>query len=173
MHVHQTLQLDRTPPGEPVSRLCTLQIACPIWANLTVGESTSITKAFMRARAIMNCHNFLPASNQLTPFLHTNGRICSQASVIASGEAVCSVPNTLVAICLNTGGLAKVSESGALDCFIPILTSRKYLKALQGDTPSVLGAGLDELLRHVTSLRKNGVSMILEVFRVLCAEGGV
>lgn len=95
-----------------------------------------------------------------------------QAGVIPSGEAVCSVPNTLVAICLNTGGLAKVSESGALDCFIPILTSKKYLKALQGDTPSVLGAGLDELLRHVTSLRKNGVSMILQVFRTLCAEGG-
>ncbi|KAK9866343.1 hypothetical protein WJX84_006185 [Apatococcus fuscideae] len=95
-----------------------------------------------------------------------------KAGVIPSGEAVCSVPNTLVAICLNTGGLTKVSESGALDCFIPILTSKTYLKALQGDTPSVLGAGLDELLRHVTSLRKNGVSMILQVFRTLCAEGG-
>ncbi len=93
--------------------------------------------------------------------------------MIPSGEAVCSVPNTLVAICLNTGGLTKVSESGALDCFVPILTSKRYLKALQGDTPSVLGAGLDELLRHVTTLRKDGVSMILQVFRTLCAEGGV
>ncbi|KAK9821448.1 hypothetical protein WJX81_000342 [Elliptochloris bilobata] len=70
------------------------------------------------------------------------------AGVLPSGEAVCCVPNTLVALCLNTGGLARVRSSRALRCFVPIFTSRQYLRALQGDTPSILGSGLDELMRH-------------------------
>ena len=31
---------------------------------------------------------------------------------------------------------------------------------LQGDTPSILGSGLDELFRHVSSLRDEGMAMI-------------
>ena len=56
---------------------------------------------------------------------------CGQAGVLPSGEAVCCVPNTLVALCLNTGGLARVRNSRALRCFLPIFTSRQYLRALQ------------------------------------------
>ena len=51
--------------------------------------------------------------------------------MLPSGEAVCCVPNTLVALCLNTGGLARVRSSRALRCFLPIFTSRQYLRALQ------------------------------------------
>lgn len=58
--------------------------------------------------------------------------VCArQAGVLPSGEAVCCVPNTLVALCLNTGGLARVRASRALRCFVPIFTSRQYLRALQ------------------------------------------
>lgn len=77
-----------------------------------------------------------------------------QAGVLPSGEALCAVPNTLVALCLNTGGLARVRNSKALECFVPIFTSRAYARALSGDTPSILGSGLDELMRHVPLLRQ-------------------
>lgn len=77
-----------------------------------------------------------------------------QSGVLPSGEALCSVPNTLVALCLNTGGLSRVRDSRALTCFVPIFTTRTYLRALSGDTPSILGSGLDELMRHVPVLRQ-------------------
>lgn len=70
-----------------------------------------------------------------------------QAGVLPYGEAVVCIANTLVALCLNTGGLARVRESCVLEAFLPIFTSKTYAKALGGDTPAILGAGLEELFR--------------------------
>lgn len=95
-----------------------------------------------------------------------------QDGILPSGEAVCSLPNTLVALCLNNAGLEKVRATKALACFVPIFTSKAYIKALQGDTPPALGAGLDELLRHVSSLRKEGVEMMISILKRLCEMGG-
>ena len=95
-----------------------------------------------------------------------------QAGVLPSGEAVCSLPNTLVALCLNNAGMERVRQTKALSCFVTIFTSKAYIKALQGDTPPALGAGLDELLRHVSSLRKEGVGMIVDILKRLCNMGG-
>lgn len=95
-----------------------------------------------------------------------------QAGVLPSGEAVCSLPNTLVALCLNNAGMERVRQTKALGCFVSIFTSKAYIKALQGDTPPALGAGLDELLRHVSSLRKEGVEMIVDILKRLCEMGG-
>ena len=92
--------------------------------------------------------------------------------MLPSGEAVCSLPNTLVALCLNNAGLERVKQTKALACFLPIFTSKAYIKALQGDTPPALGAGLDELLRHVSSLRKEGVEVVIDILRRLCEMGG-
>ena len=83
-----------------------------------------------------------------------------QGGVLPSGEALCSVPNTLVALCLNTGGLQRVRDARALSCFVTIFTSKTYLKALSGDTPSILGSGLDELMRHVPQLRQVGILVV-------------
>lgn len=95
-----------------------------------------------------------------------------QAGVLPSGEAVCSLPNTLVALCLNNAGMERVRQTKALSCFVTIFTSKAYIRALQGDTPPALGAGLDELLRHVSSLRKEGVEMIVDILKRLCEMGG-
>lgn len=95
-----------------------------------------------------------------------------QAGILPSGEAVCSLPNTLVALCLNNAGLERVKSMKALSLFVPIFTSKAYVKALQGDTPPALGAGLDELLRHVSSLRKEGADMMVNILRRLCQMGG-
>lgn len=92
--------------------------------------------------------------------------------VIASSEAVCNVPNTLVALCLTSQGLERVREAKALSCFVPIMTTPTYQKSLQGETPSILGAGLDELLRHVPSLREEGVGVVLCIIRRLLELGG-
>ncbi len=59
----------------------------------------------------------------------------AQAGVLPSGEAVCCVPTTLVALCLNQKGLKRVEESRALECLIPIFTTPTYLRALQVRLP--------------------------------------
>ena len=51
-------------------------------------------------------------------------------------------------------------------------TTQNSVVQFQGDTPSVLGSNLEELLRHVTSLRQDGVEMVLTIFKTLCKLGG-
>ena len=46
-----------------------------------------------------------------------------------------------MALCLNTTGQQRVRDSRVLEAFVPIFTSRKYLRALGGDTPPILGSG--------------------------------
>ena len=55
----------------------------------------------------------------------------AQGGVLPSGEAVCCVPTTLVALCLNQKGLKRVEDSQALECLVPIFTTPVYLRALQ------------------------------------------
>ncbi len=42
-----------------------------------------------------------------------------------NNETVVCIPNALVALCLNTGGLQRVRDSRTLECFVPIFTSKK------------------------------------------------
>ncbi|KAL4856977.1 E3 ubiquitin-protein ligase UPL1 [Chlorella vulgaris] len=92
--------------------------------------------------------------------------------VLVSMEAVAAVPHTLMALCLNSGGLKLVKESKALRCLVPIFSSKQYVKALQGESSVVLGAGLDELLRHVPQLRPDGVDVVIRILRRQCMLGG-
>ncbi len=92
--------------------------------------------------------------------------------MLPTGEAVCTIPNALVALCLNTFGLARVRDEHALHVLLPVFTTRKYMKALAGETPSILGSGLEELFRFVPVLREEGVEALVAVVRALCILGG-
>lgn len=70
-----------------------------------------------------------------------------QAAVFPTGDAMVSIPGALVALCLNSVGLKRVRESCALNVLVDVFTSKKALRVLTGDTPSVLGSGLEELMR--------------------------
>lgn len=70
-----------------------------------------------------------------------------QGGLLPSSDAICTIPGMLVALCLNTGGLARVKEQRVLEALIPIFTCRKYAKALAGDAAVMIGAGLEELFR--------------------------
>jgi len=48
-----------------------------------------------------------------------------------------------------------------------------WLCQWQGDTPSILGSGLDELMRHVAGLRSDGITVVLHILRRLCLLGGL
>ncbi|XP_022716730.1 E3 ubiquitin-protein ligase UPL1-like isoform X2 [Durio zibethinus] len=91
--------------------------------------------------------------------------------VLCSAEAITCIPHCLDALCLNINGLRAVEDRNALRCFVQIFTSRTYLRSLTGDTPGSLSSGLDELMRHASSLRAPGVDMVIEILNVILKIG--
>ncbi|KAK9941207.1 hypothetical protein M0R45_017826 [Rubus argutus] len=91
--------------------------------------------------------------------------------VLCSAEAITCIPQCLDALCLNNNGLQAVKDRNALRCFVKIFTSRTYLRALASDTPVSLSNGLDELMRHASSLRGPGVDMLIEILNVISKIG--
>eukprot|EP00850_Spirogloea_muscicola_P022377 SM000291S10855 [mRNA] locus=s291:47169:64581:+ [translate_table: standard] len=113
------------------------------------------------------CYPALDAAGLPRAFLNS-----LSAGIMPSAEAICSVPNALIALCLNTSGLQDVQNAGALKCFVPVFTNKQYMRALSGETPSVLGAGLEELMRHVPNLRPSGIDMSLDILMTISSIGG-
>ncbi|KAF8414274.1 hypothetical protein HHK36_002275 [Tetracentron sinense] len=91
--------------------------------------------------------------------------------IICSAEAVTCIPSCLDALCLNNNGLQAVKDRNALACFVKIFTSRTYIRALSGDTSGSLSTGLDELMRHASSLRGPGVDMLIEILTTISRIG--
>ncbi|KAG2642289.1 hypothetical protein PVAP13_2KG198574 [Panicum virgatum] len=91
--------------------------------------------------------------------------------VLYNSDAVSCIPQCLDALCLNNRGLQLVKDRNALRCFVKIFTSRSYLKALSGDTTGALSSGLDELMRHASSLRSSGVDMFIEILNTVSKIG--
>ncbi|CAI9266412.1 unnamed protein product [Lactuca saligna] len=85
-----------------------------------------------------------------------------KAGVVPSSKALTCVPNGIGAICLNTKGLESVRETSALKFLVDIFTDKKYVLAMNdGIVP--LANAVEELLRHVASLRGTGVDMIIQI----------
>ncbi|XP_027346077.1 E3 ubiquitin-protein ligase UPL1-like isoform X2 [Abrus precatorius] len=93
--------------------------------------------------------------------------------VLNSAEAITCIPQCLDALCLNSNGLQAVKDRNSLRCFVKVFTSRTYLRALAGDTPASLSSGLDELMRHASSLRGPGVDMLVEILETISKIGSV
>ncbi|KAL5803856.1 hypothetical protein ACOSQ3_030656 [Xanthoceras sorbifolium] len=91
--------------------------------------------------------------------------------VLCSAEAIICIPQCLDALCLNNNGLQAVKDRNALRCFVKIFTSRTYSRVLAGDTPGSLSSGLDELMRHASSLRGPGVDMVIEILSAIIKIG--
>ncbi|KAL5205547.1 hypothetical protein ABZP36_033756 [Zizania latifolia] len=88
-----------------------------------------------------------------------------------NSDAITCIPQCLDALCLNNSGLQLVKDRNALRCFVKIFTSRPYLKALGGDTTGALSSGLDELMRHQSSLHSSGVDILIEILNTISKVG--
>ncbi|KAK4491779.1 hypothetical protein RD792_002554 [Penstemon davidsonii] len=91
--------------------------------------------------------------------------------VLCSAEAITCIPQCLDALCLNNNGLQAVKDRNALRCFVKVFTSKMYMRALAADTPVSLSSGLDELMRHASSLRGPGVDMLIETLKKIAKIG--
>ncbi|XP_026392926.1 E3 ubiquitin-protein ligase UPL1-like isoform X1 [Papaver somniferum] len=114
------------------------------------------------------CYPVLDAANLPAAFLDA-----IMDGILCSSEAVTCIPQCLDALCLNNSGLQAVKDHNALRCFVKIFTSKSYLHALAGDTPASLSTGLDELMRHASSLRAPGVDMLIEILNTISKIGSV
>ncbi|KAK9080849.1 hypothetical protein SSX86_000608 [Deinandra increscens subsp. villosa] len=84
------------------------------------------------------------------------------AGVLPSSKSLACVPNGLGAICLNTKGLEAVKEKSTLRFLVDIFTDEKYVLPMN-DAIVPLANAVEELLRHVSSLRSTGVDLIIEI----------
>ncbi|CAN1790208.1 E3 ubiquitin-protein ligase UPL1, partial [Linum perenne] len=114
------------------------------------------------------CFSVLDAANLPSAFLDA-----IMDGVICSAEAIICIPQCLDALCLNNNGLQAVKDRNALRCFVKIFTSRSYLRALTGETAVSLSSGLDELMRHASSLRGPGVDMLIEILSNIARVGSL
>lgn len=92
------------------------------------------------------------------------------AGILPSSKALTCVPNGLGAICLNAKGLEAVKEASALRFLVDIFTSKKYVTAMN-DAIVPLANAVEELLRHVSSLRSTGVDIIIEIVNKIASFG--
>lgn len=77
------------------------------------------------------------------------------ASILASFDAVSTIPIVLNAICLNNSGLRTVIASGVFESYFEIFESPRHVRCMDGDynPASSLGRHFDELARHHPALR--------------------
>ncbi|KAI9097596.1 hypothetical protein K1719_025367 [Acacia pycnantha] len=90
--------------------------------------------------------------------------------VFPSSRALSCIPNGLGAICLNAKGLEAVRETSALRFLVDIFTSKKYVLAMN-EAIVPLANAVEELLRHVSSLRSTGVDIIIEIIHKIASVG--
>ncbi|KAL1540220.1 HECT-type E3 ubiquitin transferase [Salvia divinorum] len=90
--------------------------------------------------------------------------------VLPASKAITCIPNGLGAICLNSKGLEAVRETSALHFLVDIFTDKKYVMAMsEGIIP--LANALEELFRHVSSLRGYGVDLMIEIINKIALLG--
>ncbi|KAE9587087.1 putative aminoacyltransferase, E1 ubiquitin-activating enzyme [Lupinus albus] len=87
-----------------------------------------------------------------------------------SSKALICIPNGLGAICLNAKGLEIVRETSSVRFLVDIFTSKKYVLAMN-EAIIPLANSVEELLRHVPSLRSTGVDIIIEIIHKIASFG--
>ena len=92
------------------------------------------------------------------------------SGILPSAKALICIPSGLGAICLNAKGLEAVKETAALRFLVNIFTFKRYLVAMN-EGVVLLANAMEELLRHVSSLRSIGVDIIIEIIEKLASLG--
>ncbi|KAK8580430.1 hypothetical protein V6N13_143527 [Hibiscus sabdariffa] len=92
------------------------------------------------------------------------------SGVLPSSKAITCVPNGLSVICLNAKGLEAVKETLALRFLVVIFTSKKYVLAMN-EAIVPLANAVEELLRHVSSLRSSVVDIMIEIVNKISSFG--
>jgi len=88
-------------------------------------------------------------------------------------EVISQMPNVFSALCLNSRGLTAFLKYTPFKKLFGMLITPEYLPAMRrrrtaepmGDTATVLGNAMDELMRHQPSLKVSATEALVQVFR--------
>lgn len=97
----------------------------------------------------------------------------------ATKEVLVSLPNVFSALCLNSRGLESFKSFKPFDKIFKVLLSPEYLPAMRrrrstdpmGETSINLGASMDELMRHLPSLKTSAIAAMIDLLKELCKLG--
>jgi Domain of Unknown Function (DUF913)/Domain of Unknown Function (DUF908) len=99
------------------------------------------------------------------------------APLPATTELILTVPTLLGALALTAAGAEAVlaRESAILPQLLSLFHSPEYVlpasRCLQGDVPTMFGQGLDEVMRHVPSLKAPCLRAIKQALRIVSSIG--
>ncbi|OQR81725.1 HECT E3 ubiquitin ligase, partial [Thraustotheca clavata] len=93
-----------------------------------------------------------------------------------SPELIIAVPSVLSAICLSSSNVDKVVKMEPLNYLLDMLVMPDYVvyngfDALQGDVASIVGGGLDELMRHVSAFQKPAIDACTRAVKKIQSYG--
>lgn len=78
-------------------------------------------------------------------------------------DVIADLPNAYRALSLNEAGRELILQRKALRCMVPVFTSKEYIHLLGSSGSSMVGSGLEELIRHTNLLRGHVIDVVLEI----------
>ncbi|OZJ01676.1 hypothetical protein BZG36_05393, partial [Bifiguratus adelaidae] len=97
-----------------------------------------------------------------------------KADIPAHVDVASAIPNAFGAICLNSQGLEAFNEEKPIGDFFRIFTSKEHVRSLnEGDAAPLLGAAIDELIRHHPSLKGDVYDAVINMLKSLNEMGKI
>jgi len=105
-------------------------------------------------------------------FLDITSDIWHEPNIPASSELIMSLPNLIIALALTDDGRKKILEVNPIPELLSLLCTPKFSmphsRCMLNEMASLIGTGLDELMRHVPSMKKTVIkSLVILVKRVV------
>jgi len=130
-------------------------------------HSSGLAKSFLNM--MMGKKRFIPKS---TSTVAKRGKkdekemdVWMEPTLPPSSELIMALPNVLSALSLTEEGAKAVSEANPFPSLLAIFCSPQYAmpqsRCLLNDMTAIVGTGIDELMRHVPSLRPLGISALV------------
>lgn len=90
-----------------------------------------------------------------------------EANIPCSSELITSLPNMLSALCLTEDGRKRVTEVNPIPELLGIMCSSRFAmpnsRCLLNEIASAIGGGIDELIRHVPSIKSCAINAFVKM----------
>lgn len=107
-----------------------------------------------------------PSTCGLSPLASTLGTNLFRTQVLQA------IPNAIGALCLNPQGLAQFNNRPIIARYFAIFSSERHVRILaERDNGNMIGASIDELIRHHPSLKDQVLEAVVESLKVLREKG--
>ncbi|KAM0754248.1 hypothetical protein T439DRAFT_311132 [Meredithblackwellia eburnea MCA 4105] len=89
-------------------------------------------------------------------------------SIPASIDVLQAIPNAIGALCLNPAGLTQFNSRPIIAKYFSIFSSERHVRILvDRDNSNMIGASIDELMRHHPSLKDGVLGAVMDALRAI------